>query len=258
MTDPIRLDQHPDGIAVLIFNRPEVHNALTVEAMRAFARAIAELHARPDLRAVIVTGAGEAAFCSGGDLADLAGRASEDEARAMVALMGDALLSLERLPVPVIAAINGYALGGGSEIALACDLRVADAAVNMGFVQVRRGLMPGWGGGQRLIRLVGYSRALELLLTARRLFLDDLVALGLVTGTAPQGQALPAALDLARQIAAHDPAAVRAVKALALAALAQPYEAALHTERALFPPLWTGAAHQAAMQQFLARRAGES
>ncbi|MGQ9909327.1 MAG: enoyl-CoA hydratase/isomerase family protein [Candidatus Flexifilum sp.] len=258
MTDPIRLDLHPDGTAILTFNRPEVHNALTVEAMHAFARAVAELHTRPDLRAVIVTGAGEAAFCSGGDLADLAGRTSADEARAMTALMGDALLSLERLPVPVIAAINGYALGGGSEIALACDLRVVDAAVNMGFVQVKRGLMPGWGGGQRLIRLVGYSRALELLLTARRLFLDDLVALGLVAGTAPQGQALPVALDLARQIAAHDPAAVRAVKALALAALTQPYEVALHAERALFPPLWTGAAHQAAMQQFLARRAGGS
>lgn len=256
MTDAIRLEQHPDGIAVLTFNRPDVHNALTVEAMRAFAAAVDGLSVRSDLRVVIVTGAGESAFCSGGDLADLAGRTSQDDARAMIALMGDALLRLERLPVPVIAAINGYALGGGSEIALACDLRVVDAAVNMGFVQVKRGLMPGWGGGQRLIRLVGYSRALELLLTARRLFLHDLVGLGLAAGTADQGQALPVALELARQIAALDSAAVRAVKTLAQAALTQPYAEALQTERALFPPLWTGAAHQAAMQQFLSRRAG--
>jgi len=249
-TDPILLTQSADGVAVVTFNRPHIHNALTIDAMRQFAAIVDQLAADAAPRCVVVTGAGTRAFCSGGDLADLAGRRSADAAAAMIALMGDALLTLERLPVPVIAAINGYALGGGSEIALACDLRVVDASVNFGFVQVKRGLIPGWGGGQRLMRLVGYGRALDLLLSGQRLYAADLSTLGLAAAIAPPGEALPTALERARAIAALDGAAVRAIKALGRAALGLPYEAALLAERALFPPLWIGEAHAAAMQAF--------
>jgi len=151
MADSILLEQRPDGAAIVTFNRPAVHNALDRAAMRAFAHVVAELAAElrdpaSPMRVVILTGAGTKAFCSGGDLADLATQRAADEAAAMIRLMGDALLALERLPVPVIAAINGHALGGGSEIALACDLRVLDETARLGRLQTRRGLITGWGG----------------------------------------------------------------------------------------------------------------
>ncbi|NUQ05838.1 MAG: enoyl-CoA hydratase/isomerase family protein, partial [Anaerolineae bacterium] len=192
----IDLPEHP-GVALLTFSRPASHNALSGDDMTAFAVAVDRLAAKPDLRAVVVTGAGDKAFCSGADIAEMVQLTSEAEARAMISLMGDALLKLEQLPVPVIAAINGHALGGGAEIALACDLRVVDRSARIGFVQIRRGLIPGWGGGQRLLRHVGYARALEILLRGRVMGAEDLLALSLATEIAPHGEALASALRLA-------------------------------------------------------------
>ncbi|NDJ61738.1 MAG: enoyl-CoA hydratase/isomerase family protein [Chloroflexi bacterium] len=146
-TDKLLLTMDKDGIATITFNRPERRNALDTEAMVAFAEAVVALTTVERLRAVIVTGAGTTAFCSGADLHDMSQRPTEGDAAEMVTRMGMALLALERLPVPVIAAINGYALGGGSEIALACDLRIVDEAAQFGLVHLRRGLIPGWGGG---------------------------------------------------------------------------------------------------------------
>lgn len=260
--DVLRLDRRSlgsnSGIAVLTFNRPQSHNALTLDAMRQFAAMIDALSRDDSLRVLILTGAGEAAFCSGGDLTDLSQHPTADDGAAMITLMGDALLVLERLPVPVIAAINGYALGGGSEIALACDLRVIDERVQLGFVHLRRGLITGWGGGQRLMRLVGYARALEILLRAQSLKAAEILAFDLASAVVAPGQALPYALELAEQIAQKDAAAVRAVKAFLQAGLRQPYEQALQAERALFPALWTGATHRASMEQFLQRRGGRA
>ncbi|MBE2183305.1 MAG: enoyl-CoA hydratase/isomerase family protein [Anaerolineae bacterium] len=239
-------------IGILTFNRPERLNALDSEAMTLFASQIRALQNEP-LAALIITGAGDKAFCSGGDLADLAARRSAADAESMIALMGDALIALENLPYPVIAAINGYALGGGSEISLACDLRILDANARLGFVQAKRGLTPGWGAGQRLMRLVGYSRALDLLLNATILSAADAQSLGLANRLAPAGEALPAALEYAAQIAALDPAVIRSLKTLLRAGLTLPYEQALQTERQLFPPLWVGAAHQRSLDEFLNR-----
>src|SRR5437870_4696694 len=119
MTDSLLIEQKGDGIVVLTFNRPEAYNALTLDMMRIFADAITHFASDSSLRVLILTGAGQEAFCSGGDLVELSGYPSADNGLAMITLMGDALLALERLPVPLIAAINGYALGGGFEIALA-------------------------------------------------------------------------------------------------------------------------------------------
>lgn len=242
------------GVALLTINRPERRNALDTPTMHAFAEVVARLGADKRVRVLVVTGAGTHAFCSGGDLRDLSTRLTADEGAAMVALMGDTLLALESLPYPVIAAINGYALGGGSELALACDLRVIDQAAELGFVHLRRGLIPGWGGGQRLLRHVGYSKALELLVRAQPLYADDLRALGLVSEVAPPGEALPHALALAHSAAKHDPAALCAAKALLQAGLRQPYAEALATERALFPSLWVGEAHLAATRAFIEKK----
>ncbi|MDZ4763326.1 MAG: enoyl-CoA hydratase/isomerase family protein [Chloroflexota bacterium] len=254
MTNTIQFT-HADGIAVLTFNRPAQRNALDTAAMIAFAERIAQIAAdaaQHDLfRALIITGAGTNAFCSGADLVEMSGKPSAADGLAMSARMGDALMILEALPFPTIAAINGYALGGGAEVALACDLRIIDAAARIGFVQARRGLTPGWGGGQRLLRLVGYPRALEILLEARILDADTAHTAGLVERIAPAGGALDAARAFAAEIAQRDPAVVRSIKTLLRAGWMQPYPQALMSERALFPPLWAGDARKAATQSFL-------
>lgn len=255
MTDPILLHTAPNGIATLTFNRPDAMNALNRAAMRQFADAIRQLEADPALRVLIVTGAGAAAFCSGGDLVELRDQPTEADARAMIDLMGNALLALERLPVPVIAAINGYALGGGSEIALACDLRIVDENARMGFVQINMALTPGWGAGQRLARLVGASKALELLLDGQPMTAEALLPLGLANEVAPRGKALQAALRRAEAIAQRPPQVVRAIKALLHAHRALPYETALQAERDLFPPLWAHPDHLQAVEAFFARQA---
>ncbi|MFQ3648443.1 MAG: enoyl-CoA hydratase/isomerase family protein [Anaerolineae bacterium] len=255
MTDPILLHTAPNGVATLTFNRPDTMNALNRAAMRHFAETIRQLERDPALRVLIVTGAGAKAFCSGGDLVELRDQPTEADARAMIDLMGDALLALERLPVPVIAAINGYALGGGSEIALACDLRIVDERARMGFVQINMALTPGWGAGQRLARLVGAPKALELLLDGQPLDAEALLALGLANEMTPHAQALAAAQRRAEAIAERPPQVVRAIKALLHAHRTLPYEAALQAERDLFPPLWAHPDHLQAVEAFFARQA---
>ncbi len=254
MSDSLLLETHDDGISVLIFNRPHTRNALDLATMREFADIIPQLAHDAELRVLILTGAGESAFCSGGDLVELSAYPSAEDAASLTALMGDVLLLLERLPVPVIAAINGYALGGGSEVAVACDMRIVDEQTRMGFVQIRLGLTPGWGGGQRLMRLVGYAKALEILLEGRAMYADELLALRLVNRVVPTGTALNHALELARRIAGFSPDVVRAVKRLLQAGLNEEYEDALQDERSVFPPLWAAEAHLKAVQDFLERR----
>jgi enoyl-CoA hydratase len=264
--EPVRLDCDDAGIATVTFDRPGVLNALDFPAMERFAGIVAELHQRcavdlaapaapaTQVRVVILTGAGRAAFSSGGDQRALAEHRGEADGARLARTMGDALLALEQLPVPVIAAVNGYALGGGSEIALACDLRVVAEDVRLGLVQAALGLTPGWGAGQRLLRLVGYGRALDMMLSARPYSAAELLDLGVVQHVAPPGEALIAARALATRIAALDPATVRAVKGLLRDGCTLPYEQALAAERARFPGLWAADAHWQAVERFLARK----
>lgn len=254
MPNLILMEQTDQGITTLTFNRPRTLNALTSEAMRQFAALVTQIEADANVRVVVLTGAGERAFCSGGDLVELSDKPSAAEGLAMITLMGDALLALERLPVPVIAAINGYALGGGSEIALACDLRVTDATAQMGFVQINMALTPGWGAGQRLAGLVGVPKALELLLSGQPIQGDTLLTLGLTNRSVAAGQALTEALRWAHDIAAQPPDVVRGIKTLLTASRTQPYEAALQTERNLFPSLWEAPAHVQAVEAFFERQ----
>lgn len=254
MTDKILYDKHPNGIGVLTFNRPATRNALDLEAMRAFMGHIHACQADSHLRVLIITGAGDSAFCSGGDLIELSQYPSEEDAREFIGVMGEALSALERLPIPVIAAMNGYALGGGSEIAVACDLRFVDEAVKLGFVQIKMALTPGWGAGQRLLRLVGYARAMQLLLSGQILGADDLQALGLANGIAPKGQALMQAMAFAERVVSQAHPVILGIKTLLRAGLHQPYDEALQIERELFPPLWSAEAHIRAVEAFLNRR----
>lgn len=249
----LHIERSSADVVTITFNRPDALNALDLAMMTAFLTAIQALQTDAALRAVILTGAGERAFSSGGDLRELSTYPAAEDARRFITTMGDALLALERLPVPVIAAMNGYALGGGSEIALACDLRVVDETVKFGLVQVRMALTPGWGAGQRLLRTVGYARALDIMLHGHALTAHDLLALGLATRVAPAGQALAAAQTLAATIAALPPDVVRAMKALLQAGVNHPYEQALQMERDLFPALWAAEPHLQAVEAFLKR-----
>jgi enoyl-CoA hydratase len=253
MTNSLLVENRSDHIAILTINRPAQRNALDLATMHAFSEAVTCLATDSQLRAVIITGAGTDSFCSGGDLVELHKYSTDDDAHMMITLMGDALLALERLPVPVIAAINGYALGGGSELALACDLRIADEKARMGFVQAKMALIPGWGSGQRLLREVGYARAMDMLLTARVLQAPELLANGLVNQVVEAGSALDHALAYVEGFINHPLPVIHSIKVLLQAGLNQPYKAALQTERSLFPPLWAAESHIQAVEAFLNR-----
>ena len=255
MTDSTLLRERDENqIEVMTFNRPHALNALDIPTMQAFADAIDDLTDDTDLRVLILTGAGEQAFSSGGDLNDLADKSSEEDARHFITIMGDALLKMERLPIPVIAAINGYALGGGSEIALACDMRIVDEKARLGMVQMRMGVTPGWGAGQRLMRLVGYPQAMQMLLRSHVMHAPEIKDLGLTMNIVSAGTALNHALGFARHIAKSPPETVRGIKQLLQAGLNYNYDEALAIERDIFPPLWAGEAHKDAVEKFLVRQ----
>lgn len=254
MNETILLEKTDDGIATITFNRPDSMNALNMDAMARFATCVESLADDDSVRVVILTGAGTEAFCSGGDLFELSTLKTESEAEGFIDQMGDALSKLEHLPVPVIAAINGYALGGGSEIAVACDMRFADERVRMGFVQIRMALTPGWGAGQRLMRMIGYAKAMHVLLEGHVFHAPELEKLGLINKIVDAGSAYDHALGFAREIAERPPDVVRGIKALLRAGLEQPYLEALRTERDIFPPLWTSKPHLEAVEKFLQRQ----
>ncbi len=242
-----------DGIGVLTINRPQVRNALNWEAMEAFADSIEIAHAASDLRALIVTGS-SGAFCAGGDLLELDGYPGYEDGVLLTTIMGDALNRMEELPCPTVAAIEGPAMGGGAEIALACDLRVMAESAFLGLMHVRLAICPAWGGGQRLLRLVGYARALAWLAAGRILSATDTLACHLATLLTPDGRALKGALELASSFTRHDPGAVRSIKRILRAGLTlAPVEAAA-IERRELPNLWAAPAHIKASNGFVARK----
>jgi enoyl-CoA hydratase len=243
-----------DGIGVITMNRPEARNALTWEAMESFSQAVDNAHAcERELRALVVTGA-EGAFCAGGDLFELDGYPSRLDGARLAAIMGEALTRMEDLPVPTLAAMEGPALGGGAEVALACDIRVMAEGATIGMMHVRLGICPAWGGGQRLLRLVGYSRALEWMAAGRVFTAAEAMTYGLANQLAPEGAAMDAAVTLASAFARQDPQAVRAIKRLARAGVEMPPGQAAAAERAEFPDLWAAPAHLEASARFVARK----
>ena len=167
-----------DEFAVITLDRQEALNALSAAVLRELAQAFDQV-AASDARALIVTGAGAKAFCAGADIKELVGRSLTEQRRD--AAFGQAVLAqLDTLPMPSIAAINGYAFGGGLELALACTFRVAVPTAKMGLPEIKLGLIPGYGGTQRLPRVVGEARALELIMTARTLDAEEALRIGLI------------------------------------------------------------------------------
>jgi enoyl-CoA hydratase len=208
LNEYVRVDTE-DGVRTVTVDRPEKLNALNTEVLAALEAAFAQAQTESGLRCLIVTGAGEKSFIAGADIGELA-KLSPVEGREHARRGQEVLDRLERLPVPTIAAINGYAYGGGLELAMACSLRVASENAKMGLPETSLGILPGYGGTQRLARLIGVARAMELVLTAEKgVTAAEAHRLGLVNRVVPAGQALSGAKDLARRIAANGPAACR-------------------------------------------------
>lgn len=198
-----------DRIATITVNRPDKLNALSDAVIEQLDRAVEEIASRGGVGGAIVTGAGSKAFVAGADITELAGQGPSDaKARA---LRGQAVFRrIERLPFPVVAAVNGFALGGGCELAMACHMRLASPNAKFGQPEVKLGITPGFGGTQRLPRLVGKGRALELILTGRVVDAEEAHRIGLVNRVVPAEQLLEESAALLRGILSMGPLAVAA------------------------------------------------
>jgi enoyl-CoA hydratase/carnithine racemase len=230
--------------------RNSLSMALLGELLEHQARAAADLA----LRAVIVTGAGTKAFCAGADLKERA-RMDPEAVAGFHRAIRAAFDGFEALPQPVIAAINGVALGGGLELALACDLRLAAEEAELALPEVGLGIIPGAGGTQRLPRLVGVARAKELILTARRLPAAEALTMGLVTEVVPAAQLGAAALALAGRVARHAPISLRQAKRAIDGGLALPLRQALDLENQFYQACIPTADRREALQAFAEKRA---
>lgn len=229
-----------DGLAVVTINRPQARNAIALDTMDELDKAI---DGAAGARALVITGAGDRAFVSGGDLKELAALRTVEQATAMANRMREVCDNLERFPGPVIAALNGHALGGGAEIAVAADIRIAADDIKIGFNQVALAIMPAWGGAERLSRLVGRGRALLLAGSGEILSAADAERLGLVDRVLPRAEFGDGWRRLARALTNPSAGAIkRAVDG------ASPTEAV-----AAFAELWVADAHWAAADRVMNR-----
>jgi enoyl-CoA hydratase/carnithine racemase len=237
--DLIKVENNQE-ISVLTLNRPEARNALSKALLLAFHKELNAIKKNKSLRVLIITGAGEKAFCAGADLKERQGMSIE-ETRAAVALIKSCTNAIADLAMPTIAAINGDAFGGGLEIALACDMRIAAQSASMGLTECALGIIPGAGGTLRLPQVVGLPKALELIFKASRLNSSDALNVGLVNACSADDQLMPTALSWAQTIAGNAPLAIRAAKRailfssrnfleLGLASEDAAYEEIIHSE----------------------------
>lgn len=247
----LRIERH-DAVAVWTVDRPAARNALDHATLAALRDAVANARTDTSLRAVILTGQGDI-FVSGGDLRELETRGSAEDAAQFGDLGHDVTEGLAALPFPVLCALPGAAIGGGAELALACDLRIADARAFVSFKQVRMGVTTAWGTAARLVTLVGPSAALRLLTTAENLAARAAKDLGLVDLVTNDGEALARALAWAGEIAKGSRVAVEGMKRLVRAA-STPSPDVRALERALFIETWSGPDHAAAVASFFAAR----
>jgi len=235
MSDPVHVESpvivaRDGAVATITVNRPAVRNALNDATLGAIDAAVAALDADPEVRVILLTGAGDKAFIAGADINELS-RATAVTGRAL-ALRGQGVFDrIAAAGKPIIAVINGFCLGGGCELALACTFRFT---AEIGQPEINLGIIPGYGGSQRLPRLIGRDRALDLILTGRRVSAADALALGLVTRVYPAATLRAEALAYARELAAKAPIAVRLALDAVRAGLEQPLAEALAHEAALF------------------------
>lgn len=242
-----------DNIAVITMNRPEALNAFNTEQLDRLSVAIQAIARNRAVRAAIITGAGERAFAAGADIKEMA--ALTPAAGLAFGRKGHAITNaLELLPQPIIAAVNGYAFGGGCEIAIACDIRLASENARFSQPEVTLGIPPGWGGSQRLPRLIGPGFAAEMILTGRQVDAAEALRIGLVNAVYPPADLLPAAREMAARIASNSPMAVRTAKHLLSLAFAGDPGAGLAAEAAAFGAAFATRDQREGMQAFVEKR----
>lgn len=247
------LEQPEPGIYLLSVNRPKALNALNAATLEELGQATAQVAADATARALLVTGAGDKAFVAGADISEMQSL-SADQARAFSEKGMQVMHAFEALPVPVIALVHGYALGGGCELAMACDWIIASERAVFGQPEVNLGIPPGFGGTQRLARLVGRARALELLTTARQIKAEEALAIGLVMRVVPAAELRSTGMDIARTIAAKGPAAVRFAKQAVQRGQDLELAHACAYETALFALAFATADQREGMRAFLEKR----
>jgi enoyl-CoA hydratase len=243
-----------DGVAVVTLDRPDVHNAMNEAMRRELTQCFTALVTDDDARVVVVTGAGERAFSAGADIREFVAPTSparfREERRRV-----DFRQVMDRCPQPIIGAIRGYAFGGGLELALACDIRVASEDARLGLTEIDLAIIPGGGGTQRLPRLIGRGKALEMILTGARIPAAEALALGIVERVVPGDRLLPAAMELARTIAAKAPVALRFAKEAVVKGLELPLADGLRLENDLATLLRTTEDRVEGARAFLEKRA---
>jgi len=211
MDQTLVLEERREAVAILKLNRPEVMNSFNFAMLRELRERVEALHWDRKARVVIITGAGEKAFCAGADLKERASL-GEDQVREFIFTIRNLFTFIEFMSKPVIAAVNGIALGGGTELALACDLRIASENATMGLTETRLAIIPGAGGTQRLPRLVGRGKAKELIFTGRRVDAKEAFEIGLVNKVAPAEKLLDECLEMAAMICEAGPVAIGQAK----------------------------------------------
>ena len=245
-----------EAAAILTVDRPEAMNALDLEHLEALRDRLAELAADDEARTVVLTGAGEKAFVAGADIKYMQGL-DVLGARRWGELGHECGNLLETMPKPSIAALNGFALGGGCELALACDLRLASTNARLGQPEINLGVLPGWGGSLRLARATTLGFAKELVLTGRQVGAEEALERGLVNAVHEPGELMEKTLDLCRELAAKSPVALAYAKEAVNLALQGDHRANLATEARLFAMLFATEDQQEGMAAFAEKRTPE-
>jgi enoyl-CoA hydratase len=249
------LVEQRERVAIITINRPDKRNALNIKTREEGAAALDELRADGGVRVVVITGAGDKAFIAGADIGEFAGRTAVTQRDVMT---GRSLFTaIDTFPKPVIAMINGYCLGGGCELAMACDLRIASERASFGQPEINLGIIPGGGGTQRLTHLVGEGKAMELILTGEIIDAQVAHAIGLVNMVVPHEELAAKTLEIANRIAEKSPVALRLAKEAVKTAARSTLDEGLRREIDLFALCFSSADKDEGVTAFLEKRKPE-